>query len=431
MLESLEHQSRAPDCVLVVDNGSSDGSAEIMNRWAKDTHLHNRVVRWDANRSSPLRNTLDLAREAFGSTWVTFPGDDDVLEVDHIESLLSAMSSHPQAKLVGGGVSLMEASGKLTGEEWLPDASLVSNQYRALGSLFNRPLFPWPALAFEPGALPDDVPHLQWTLDWWVQMQCTAAGPVATTDQASLRYRRHSGQESQLVSSARKQYEGAWMLNLAIASASVRALLSQMNQQQGEFLGNALLSSGGPIYGARVLSPAILMPLIAALSAEGRSARAIGTLEEQLQTSLGLIPDPGFRPWTAPPQGQSSVSAPQVLRVKLHPGTCARAQELAALGGLVTSATGKVEVGCEHVPKGQFRPRGVGHVVMDCEAGESDMQLAANSRRRVIAYLEERNPAAIGLTPGEWRAVAAFGRVKNSLPPALRGKLRRLFSRSS
>jgi glycosyltransferase involved in cell wall biosynthesis len=98
-LESVFAQTRPPDDVLVVDDGSTDETAEVLERYSAV-----RVVRQDNKGRSEARNTA--VREAYGR-FVSFLDSDDRWLPDKIERELPVLEANLTVGLVHGHVDLI------------------------------------------------------------------------------------------------------------------------------------------------------------------------------------------------------------------------------------------------------------------------------------------------------------------------------------
>lgn len=140
-LESILSQTRTPDEVVVVDDGSRDGTARTLERYAG----HIRVLR-QANRG--YQNAMNRAiREARGE-FVALCGADDIWEPHKLEWQEAAILAHPEADLFCGHFESFGDFTAVGGQrpvtqrpagEWLLDnAKLISTLYRhdVIGTAF-------------------------------------------------------------------------------------------------------------------------------------------------------------------------------------------------------------------------------------------------------------------------------------------------------
>ena len=96
-LESIVGQSRPPRRLIVVDDGSQDGSAESVERWiaGRQPPCDCVVIRKPNGGVSSARNcAIDAAPDA---EWFAFLDSDDTWPSDFLERAIAALSSHPDA----------------------------------------------------------------------------------------------------------------------------------------------------------------------------------------------------------------------------------------------------------------------------------------------------------------------------------------------
>lgn len=81
-IESALGQTLPPDEILVVDDGSTDGTADLVRRWQ---HRNVRYVWQERRERSAARNAgIELAR----TPWIAFLDSDDFWDPNHLESLV-------------------------------------------------------------------------------------------------------------------------------------------------------------------------------------------------------------------------------------------------------------------------------------------------------------------------------------------------------
>jgi glycosyltransferase involved in cell wall biosynthesis len=98
-LSALLNQSLLPDEIIVVDDGSSDGSWELLRTFAEN-HPLIRAYRHDKNMgvSASLNHGVDLA----GGEYLLFTAADDEAKPQLLERAVPMLQSHPQAGLCCG-----------------------------------------------------------------------------------------------------------------------------------------------------------------------------------------------------------------------------------------------------------------------------------------------------------------------------------------
>jgi glycosyltransferase involved in cell wall biosynthesis len=122
-LESVFAQTRPPDDVLVVDDGSTDDTAEVLERYPAV-----RVVRQDNKGRSEARNTA--VREAYGR-FVSFLDSDDRWLPDKLERELPVLEADLTVGLVHGHVDLIGPAAEPLPDETQRHHELFSAAHRS------------------------------------------------------------------------------------------------------------------------------------------------------------------------------------------------------------------------------------------------------------------------------------------------------------
>jgi glycosyltransferase involved in cell wall biosynthesis len=127
-LQALLDQTWLPTEIIVIDDGSTDDSVKIIERFAKDNSIirlccngENRGVSYSLNRA------LDLA----SGDYVAFPGADDRTLPEFLEKCMVQLTQHPQAALCSGLSRLIDEDGKDLG---LFPSPMISNHSAYLSS---------------------------------------------------------------------------------------------------------------------------------------------------------------------------------------------------------------------------------------------------------------------------------------------------------
>lgn len=93
--------------VVAVDDGSVDGSAEVLAQWARRRPGLVRVVRQDNAGQGAARNRgLELTR----GEWIGFPDPDDALDPDYLSAVAGFLDQHPETDLVAANRLVWEES---------------------------------------------------------------------------------------------------------------------------------------------------------------------------------------------------------------------------------------------------------------------------------------------------------------------------------
>lgn len=123
-LGSLEAQTTHDFEVILVDNNSCDGTADVLRRWAASAPVNVRVLTQMRRGAAAARQ---LGLEACRTEWTMFFDSDDTMAPGHIARALGAVAAHPDADLIGWDMACNEGGLRMV-------KRFVADQYR---SLFN------------------------------------------------------------------------------------------------------------------------------------------------------------------------------------------------------------------------------------------------------------------------------------------------------
>jgi len=98
-IASVQSQTRAPLEVIVVDDGSTDGSADIAERYDV------RVIRLPRNRGSAAARNAGI-RAAVGDA-IAWLDSDDYWEPHHLATIAALLDRYPEAAVAAGAVRLV------------------------------------------------------------------------------------------------------------------------------------------------------------------------------------------------------------------------------------------------------------------------------------------------------------------------------------
>lgn len=204
-LASIAAQSVEPDEIIIGDDGSTDRTPEIVERFTATTSIP--VAFWpNARRLGSTGNFVETLTRCTGDL-VVFSDQDDVWNVDRIEQTVRAFHDRPACDLVFSDGALIDANGHLIpGSLW--QRAMVTRADldafaagRSAMALLRRNVVTGATMAVRRRAALDALPVPDgWVHDAWWALTLGIDRPVVPIAASLIRYRVHPHQQLGLAS---------------------------------------------------------------------------------------------------------------------------------------------------------------------------------------------------------------------------------------
>ena len=186
-VQSVLCQTRQPDEVIVVDDGSTDGTAEVLKSYRdRIKYVYQR------NRGEPAARNRGICEAA--SEHVAFLDGDDLWCANKLELQMKYLDRHPECALVYSDMSTFDENGVI-------DASVNSRfgisppSGRIFAALFERSLFGSGSVVFRKKCI-DKVGYFDEALlvgsDYEMWLRISRHFDMGAVDQPLLSYRHHA-----------------------------------------------------------------------------------------------------------------------------------------------------------------------------------------------------------------------------------------------
>jgi glycosyltransferase involved in cell wall biosynthesis len=199
-LESIAAQDRVPDELVVCDDGSSDGSREIIREFARRSTFSTRFLSNDRNLGSTknFERAISLCRGAI----VALADQDDVWYPHKLRRIENAFLRSSAIVAAFSDADLIDDNSRLLGFRLWPTFSFdIAKQKQfanghALNVLIRHPVVTGATMAFRRelfdliAPIPADEFH-----DRWISFLLAARGRFETISESLLQYRRHDEQQ--------------------------------------------------------------------------------------------------------------------------------------------------------------------------------------------------------------------------------------------
>jgi len=237
-IDSVLHQTFSDFRLILSDDGSTDNTAELLERYAREnpgkiTHYRS-GIRFGCAQS----HFMHLLEQFHDTPYVMFCDQDDVWHPDKIEKTLAKMGSletdpalpvlvHTDLRVVDGDLRETAPSfcklSNLDGNRTALNHLLIQNVVTGCTVMLNRPLTEL--------ACRKPIPEKLLMHDWWLAILASAAGKVGFLPEATIDYRQHSSN-----SVGAKNTRSAAYLWMRFAARDTRQVLIGTARQAALFL---------------------------------------------------------------------------------------------------------------------------------------------------------------------------------------------------
>ena len=402
--------------VIVVDNGCPEDVSMILSDWCSAAGNKAHYVRFDVNDTSAPR-VWNMLR-TFDIDWITFPGDDDIIRPEFLQSARERISHSPDANLIASSMRIIDSNGTPTGRERRP-SEFHGDRAQYLANALYEPPFLFPGIFIKFNSVTMPLPQSRYIFDWWLSLNLIALGPIVTTEEISIDYRVHSDQESALAPNRRKYFEAQIVISRFLESDIFgNYLLEMTDNQKFEFLG--LILKKTPIYGdlefGKTLQNSLSLKVIDSMEDPERSSDFMGMFAALRGV---LLREGEIRTLLATTHSGTQISKAN-FRFSLTDRTCEFLIQYLSAKQFEKNPLPTFLVGCPH-------SSGSGHYLIDCEEFRLNPVATVDSLIvRITESLEFDGYYEFKLSPIERVLIARIRTVKNLVPSILINRIKNL-----
>lgn len=203
-LQSIAEQTVLPDEIVISDDGSTDGTLEIIDRTL--TQLTQSIPDFKATRISVLKNSSALgvtknfeqATSVTTGDFVVLCDQDDVWLPNKLEQMIAACSGSEKPVFVFGDADLIDVNGEPVGMTLFEGLSLKKSERKgiedgkALDVLIKRNIVTGATAGFSRAVLEKSLPFPEgWVHDEWLAMVAAVTHAEFAVLEPLVGYRQH------------------------------------------------------------------------------------------------------------------------------------------------------------------------------------------------------------------------------------------------
>lgn len=127
-LDSIAGQNFRPINLLLVDNGSSDNSVRIMERWADQHRSEDFNITLLSEPEPGASRARNRGLKEVTTPYVMFFDSDDVMEFDHLNRIVGELQRHPETDILHWAVAFRDPDGWTVKKESRDTSDKLSEQ---------------------------------------------------------------------------------------------------------------------------------------------------------------------------------------------------------------------------------------------------------------------------------------------------------------
>jgi alpha-1,3-rhamnosyltransferase len=259
-LRSIISQTRKPKKLLVIDDGSSDGSPAVIERVLKDCPFDAELI---ARENRGLCRTLNEAFTFASEKYFAYLGSDDIWLPEFLECRIDLLETRPETVLAFGHAFLIDD------DDWIIDRTDDWTDFangKVLPLLLEGTIFSSPSVVYRRNALANFSWNEQSRLeDYEIYLKLSTIGPFAFDPSVLCAWRQHGENASGDVVLMQQEWQDAQNRTSEALGIGDEQLMSL--QRRMRFVGIANLARHG-----------FRREAAAALIADRKGARSIGEL---------------------------------------------------------------------------------------------------------------------------------------------------------
>jgi glycosyltransferase involved in cell wall biosynthesis len=203
-LASIDRQTVLPGEVVISDDGSTDRTPDIVERFAATSTVPVRFLR-NATALGVTRNFESAIRATDGEL-IVLSDQDDVWRTDRIERALAAFDARPELQLVCSDARLVGADGASLGTGLFASLSIGPRERDriragdAFGVLLRRNLVTGATVMLRREVVDAAAPFpAPWVHDEWLAIVAASRGPIELLEEPLVDYRQHGANQIGIV----------------------------------------------------------------------------------------------------------------------------------------------------------------------------------------------------------------------------------------